>query len=457
MAAGEPSGGTAATEAAVPYPRPLYAWYVVALLIVAYVVAFIDRGILALLIEPIKADLGLTDVQMAWLMGPAFGIFYATLGIPIGVLADRSNRRNIIVIGVALWSAATAACGLARSFLGLFIARVMVGVGEATLSPSAYSMISDYFPRRTALKAIGLYTMGQSIGAGLAFLLGGQVVIWVSQAQGVRWPLVGELEPWQMTFMVVGLPGILLAALMLTIREPLRRGFMTGGAVGARKRLPVTETARFVVTRWRTFGAVFIGNSVITVIGYSYFWLPSMFQRTWGLDAATAGLYYGGVLAVFGPLGVITGSRVSEILYRRGRADAPYLTFFASVALALPFAILVPLAPGPLAAVAFLCPAMFAMAMASASSSAAVVHVAPAEFRAQISALYLLVISLAGLFLGPTSVAMLTDYVFRDESMLRYSILTVTVFIGSIGLLVILLGRASYRRSAVEADTWHQP
>ncbi|MCC5867039.1 MAG: MFS transporter [Gammaproteobacteria bacterium] len=457
MALVESGNGDVKTEATVPYPRPLYAWYVVALLIVAYIVAFIDRGILALLIEPIKADLGLSDVQMAWLMGPAFGIFYATLGIPIGVLADRSNRRNIIVVGVALWSAATAACGLAANFLHLFVSRIMVGVGEATLSPSAYSMISDYFPRRTALKAIGLYTMGQSIGAGLAFLLGAQVVLWVTQAQGVVWPLVGELEPWQMTFVVVGLPGILLAVVMLTIREPLRRGFMTGGAVGVRKRLPVADTARFVLQRWRTFGAVFLGNSVITTIGYSYFWLPSMFQRTWGLDAATAGLYYGGVLAVFGPLGVITGARVSEVLYRRGRPDAPYLTFLASVLLALPFAILVPLAPGPLVAVALLCPAMFAMAMASASSSAAVVHVAPAEFRAQISALYLLVISLAGLFLGPTSVAMLTDYVFRDEALLRYSLLLVTVVVGSVGLVILLLGRTNYRRSAEEADAWHQP
>lgn len=447
---------TASTDVAEqPFPRRAYGWYVVALLILAYIVAFIDRGILALLVRPIKEDLALSDTQMSWLMGPAFGLFYATLGIPIAVMADRRSRRNIIVIGVALWSLATAACGLARNYVSLFLARMMVGVGEGTLSPCAYSIIPDYFPRQAALKAVGLYTMGQSIGAGIAFLLGGQVVLCVSQASGVDWPLVGVLKPWQMTFVVVGLPGALLALLMLTIREPVRRGYLSQQGAAGRQAQPVPATFRFLRGHWKTFGALFLGNSVVTTIGYSYFWLPTVFQRTWGTEAAEAGIYYGAVLAVFGPLGVITGSKLSEWLYQRGRHDAPYTVFMLSVISTLPFAIAVPLAADGRWAVVLLVPTIFGLAVASATSSAAMVHIAPAEFRAQISAIYLLVISLIGLFVGPPSVAMLTDYVFQNEMMIHYSLLTVTIVIGGLGTLVLLYGRKPYLASSWEAEGWH--
>lgn len=434
------------------YPRPAYAWYVLALLILAYVIAFIDRGILALLIEPIKQDLDLTDVQMSWLLGPAFGIFYITLGVPVGYLADRYSRRNIIMAGIAFWSLATAACGLARDFAQLFAARILVGVGEATLTPSALSLISDYFSRQRAIRAVGLFTMGQSIGAGLAFLLGGQVIALVSQSSTVSWPLLGVLAPWQMTFILVGLPGVLVALLMLTIREPLRRGYQ--GARPAPGSLG--RALGFLRSRIGTFGSLMIGNSVVTIIGYSYFWIPSMLARTWGLDGATAGIWYGTVLAVFGPLGVISGARLSEVLYRRGHSDAPYRVLTWSLLGGLPFAVAMPLMPSAWLTIVVLSPAMFALAMASATSSAAVVHVAPAEFRAQLSAAHILVISLAGLFLGPTSVAMVTDYVLRDESLIRYSMASVTAVVGGLGLLVLLAGSAAYRRSATDADAWHR-
>ncbi|MEM9530914.1 MAG: MFS transporter [Pseudomonadota bacterium] len=438
------------------YPARGYAWYVVSLLIVAYIVAFIDRGILALLVNPIKAQLGLTDVQMSWLMGPAFGIFYATLGIPIAIIADRRSRRNIIVIGVALWSLATAACGLAWSYASLFVARMMVGVGEATLTPCAYSIIPDYFPRKAALRAVGLYTIGQSIGAGLAFLAGGQVIILVSRSASVAWPIVGPLQPWQMVFVILGVLGLALAAVMLTIREPTRRGFATEAAGSGRKTVPLAATVAFLTSRWRAFAGIFIGNSVVTTIGYSYFWLPTVFERTWQLDAAQTGVYYGLVLAIGGPLGVITGSRLAETLYARGRSEAPYLVFAASILGTLPFAVWLPLASSAAVAIIALIPVIFGLAVASATSSAALVHIAPAEFRAQISALYLLVISLAGLFLGPPSVAALTDYVFQDESMIRYSLLIVTCGIGPIGLAALWLGRGPYRQLAMEADNWHE-
>lgn len=443
---GEAGGG-------MEVPSPRHAWYALSLLIVVYVVAFIDRGILALLIEPIKRDLGLSDLQMSWLLGPAFGIFYVTLGLPIGVLADRVHRRNLLMAGVVLWSLATAACGLARSFVQLFVARVFVGVGEATLSPTALSLIADLFTRADAMRAVTLFAMGQSIGAGLAFLLGGQLVIAVSGASAVAWPVVGVLVPWQLAFIAVGLPGVLVAALLLTIREPARRGF----SLESRGRPGTLGAAlRYMWARPGVFGAMMLGNAVVTVIGYSYFWVPSMLTRTWGMSSGDAGIAYGTVLAAGGPIGILLGARFVKALYAKGRADAPFLVFLGSLAVGVLVATLMPLMPGAKSMIALLFPTMVALAMASGTSTAAVVHVAPAEFRAQISAAHLLVISLAGLFLGPTSVAFLTDLIWRDETAVRYSLAVVAVVTGSLGIVALLMGRRPYAAAAHAAEQWYR-
>ena len=205
------------------YPSPVYSWYVVVVLTVAYMFSFLDRQILALLIEPIRQDLEITDFQISLLLGLAFGIFYTALGIPIGRLADRRSRRGIIAVGVTIWCLMTAACGLARNFSQLFLARIGVGVGEATLNPSAYSLISDYFPRQRRGRAISFYNMGVSLGAGVAMVVGGQIIAFAFDTPRVTLPIVGELYAWQLVFLLVGLPGLLIAALMITVREPERR------------------------------------------------------------------------------------------------------------------------------------------------------------------------------------------------------------------------------------------
>ncbi len=205
------------------YPSSAYAWYVVVVLTAAYVVSFIDRQILALLVEPIRRDLGLTDTQMGLIMGSAFALFYTILGIPLGWLADRFSRRGIIAAGITIWCLMTAACGLSRNFGQLFLARVGVGVGEAALSPSALSLISDYFPRERRGRAISFYNMGVSLGAGIAMIGGGWIIAGIIDAPPTTLPVVGEIYAWQTVFLVVGLPGLAIAALMATVREPERR------------------------------------------------------------------------------------------------------------------------------------------------------------------------------------------------------------------------------------------
>ena len=264
-----------------PYPNPTYAWYVVVMLMLAYVFAFLDRQILALLVEPIRRDIGVTDFQMSLLLGPAFAFFYVTLGIPIGRIPDHRSRRTIIGIGVAVWSVMTAACGLAKSFTQLFIARIGVGIGEATLQPCAASMISDYFPREKRGRAISVYSMGLGIGAGLALVLGGQVIASISQGEAVSLPLVGDLLGWQVVFLVVGLPGLIVAVLMFTVKEPYRRDRITIDGQDTQQ-LSIRDVIGFLITRWRTYGTHFLGLSIMSIIGNAYLaWIPTVFIRSW--------------------------------------------------------------------------------------------------------------------------------------------------------------------------------
>ncbi len=199
-------------------PSKAYAWYTVGLLTVVYIFSFIDRYILGLLIEPIKADLELSDTQVGLLLGPAFALFYTTLGVPLGWLADRGRRTWIIGAGIAVWSLATAASGIAKSFVQLFIARITVGVGEATLSPCALPVIADSFPPEKRGKPIAFYSAALSIGAGLAYIAGASVIIWSKTVDSIVLPIVGAVAPWQFAFIAVGLPGLLIAMLCLTLR-----------------------------------------------------------------------------------------------------------------------------------------------------------------------------------------------------------------------------------------------
>ncbi|MDP7094057.1 MAG: MFS transporter, partial [Gammaproteobacteria bacterium] len=185
------------------FPASGYAWYVAVILTLAHIVSFLDRQVLAMLVEPIKHDLEINDTQMSLLLGLAFAIFYTFMAIPIGRLADRRNRRTIIAVGITAWCAMTAMCGLARNYWQLFLARVGVGVGEATLTPSALSMLSDYFPRNKLGAAIGFYNMGVSVGAGIAFIVGGQIIGFVTNSPPITLPFIGELYAWQTVFLLV--------------------------------------------------------------------------------------------------------------------------------------------------------------------------------------------------------------------------------------------------------------
>ena len=429
-----------------------YRWYVLALLATAYAFSFIDRMILSLIVEPIRTDLQISDTQVSLLMGLAFAIFYTVMGIPLARYADRGSRRRLIAAGMTVWCLMTAVCGLARTFWQLFVARVGVGVGEAALSPAASSLIADYFPQRLLGRAMAVYAMGISIGAGLALLVGGEVVAYVSRAGSIVLPLLGELKAWQAAFLIVGLPGLVVAALIGTIAEPKRTGLVAGKA-GVK--LPVADGLRFLLGNWRTYAAHFVGVSVTTIMAYGYLaWVPTFFIREHGWPVDRIGQAYGLVLGVFGVIGVLTGGWLADRLYARGQTDAHWWVILLAVAVLLPAYIFVTLVPSPWWSLALLAPGIVGGSMPAAAGPAALMIITPNELRALVAAIYYFVINLIGLTIGPTAVALLTDYYFKDAARLPDSLAIVAALSWAAAVLVLLAGTRHYRRSVEAAQAW---
>jgi MFS family permease len=445
--------GEPAVSAARAYASPVYAWYVVAVLTLTYTIAFIDRQIMALMIEPIRRDLQISDTQVSLLIGLAFAVFYTLLGIPIARLADRYSRRAIIAVGIAIWCVMTATCGLARNYAQLFLSRVGVGVGEAALSPSALSIISDYFPPQQRARAIAVYNTGISLGTGLALIVGGTLIAHVMQAPPVTVPLIGTLHAWQTVFLVVGLPGLVMALLMLTVREPERRERMAATAGGAH--LSLRDVTGFLLKRVRMYASHFLGMSTAAILAYGLAaWVPTMFVRTWDWNIRDIGIAYGIVTLVAAPLAVLVASRLGDYFARRGHDDAPMKATLVGIGLAAVGAVGAAVSPLPWLSIALLLPASVGTTAATASGLAALMMVTPNQIRAQSAALFYLVVNVLGLTLGPTGIALLTDYVFRDTLALRYSVATASTVAGLFSVAFLLYNLGQYRRQVAESRTW---
>jgi len=435
------------------YPPLAYGWYAVGVLTLTYTVSFIDRQIMALMIEPIRRDLGISDTQVSLLIGLAFAVFYTLLGVPIARLADRHSRRAIIAAGIAIWCVMTASCGVVRNYGQLFLARVGVGVGEAALSPSALSMMSDYFPPRLRLRAIAIYNTGISLGTGLALIVGGSLIAHVSAAPPVTLPIVGQLYAWQTVFLIVGLPGLVMALLMLTVREP-RRLERIAGPDGSLN-LPFKAVAAFLGKRIRMYGSHFLGMSTVAILAYGLSaWIPTMFVRTWGWSIRDIGIAYGIVTLAAGPLAVFVASWLGAFFTARGDLDAQMRAAVSSIALAVVGALGAALSPTPWLAVAFLVPASVGTTAATASGLSALMTVTPNQMRAQSSAVYYLVVNVLGLTLGPTGIALLTDFVFKDTKALRYSVAWAAVFAGALTAVFLLYNLRQYRAQVAESRAW---
>lgn len=431
------------------YPSSLRAWSTVAILMLAYVLSFIDRQILNLLVGPIRRDLVISDTQMSLLMGLSFALFYTVCGIPLGRLADTKSRRGLIAIGVLFWSAMTAACGMARLYWQFLLCRIGVGVGEAALSPAAYSLIADSFPAERRATAISVYSMGVYLGSGLAFLLGGLVIKFASAQGDVLLPVLGEVRPWQLIFLILGAAGVLFSLLLLAVREPARRG------VGAGVAVPLAEVGRYLRANRRTVLYHNFGFAGLAFAGYgSAAWIPTFFIRTYGWDAGHVGVVYGSIVAVFGCLGIVFGGRLADWMAKRGRTDANMRVGLYAAMAALPCVASFPLMDNALWAAVLMAPTVFCLSMPFGVAPAAIQEIMPSAMRGQASAIYLFVITLIGLGIGPTAVALVTDYLFADDQALRYSLLIVSTLAVSSSLFLLAKGLQPYRESVLHLQQW---
>lgn len=439
------------------YPDVRYAWYVVAVLTLAYVVSFIDRQILGLLVGPIQRDLDIGEKQISLLMGATFAVFYTLFGIPLGRLADTRSRRTIIATGIAFWSMMTAGCGLARTFWQLALLRVGVGVGEATLSPSAYSLIADYFRPERRSTAMSVYSMGIFIGSGLAFILGGIVVEFSAAQESFVLPVIGTVRSWQLVFLVVGLPGLAAALLMFTIQEPVRKGARRITADSSP--LPtatMSEVWAYLRDNRGTFLCLNLGVAMVTLNTYgTSSWVPSMFIRRYGWTAGETGWVFGMIVGVAGTLGIVSGGRLADWLSERGHRDATVrLSGLAALAW-LPFGVAYPLMPNATWSAVLVAPAIFFSSVPFGIAPAAIQRMMPNTMRAQATAVYLFVINLIGMGLGPTVVAALTEDFFQDKQAVHYSLAIVGGVSQTIAGILLLAGLKRYRRSLDYFKEWN--
>ncbi|MDB5365075.1 MAG: transporter [Rhodospirillales bacterium] len=428
------------SDVAAPEFSRRYAWYVVILLTAAYAVALLDRIVISLLIEPIKHQFALSDSEIALLSGAAFGLCYSVMALPFGWLADRANRRWIIALGITGWSIAAAACGLARSFGGLFAARVGVGIGEASLNPSATSMIADLFSGPARAKAYGVFVAGTSFGTGAAFLLGGAAIDAADAVRAQAGGFFAGLENWQIVFLLTSLPGLVVAFLFVTtVREPPRR-----------ERTAQVEFATllpFLRDKKAAVAAIILGLCCSLTNVYALIaWYPVMLVRVHGWSPGEVGY----ALGVIGPPAALVGAVGSGWLIARinqaGRTDAALLVaLVASVIYGL-FLVASGLVADTNLSIAFYFLASLCSNSFSAAAFSALAQLAPNELRGRLTALYTLMIGIVSLNLGPLMVGLFSDYVF-GANRLDLSFAATVGLDSLLAALILLAGRGPYRRS----------
>lgn len=428
--------GTAAEKTTKTKSR--YAWYVLFVLTGMYMLSFVDRQILSLLVPSIKRDLHVSDSLIGLLQGFSFALFYTFMGLPLGRLVDTCNRRNVIAASVVVWSIFTSMCAATKSYFSLFLTRIGVGVGEAGLSPAAYSLISDYFPKERIGTAISIYYFGLFLGQSLALLVGGITVDALARIPKISVPLLGTIASWRITFLIVGLPGLFFALLAFTIREPLRRHMLLS-AGGEPVKSSFREAFMQMKQRWQSVLGIPVGMIFQSTCNYALSsWIPVYFPRIHGWTATETGKTLAFVMLVFACPGMYVGGILSDRWQKRGVADGPI-----RVALISAVGIFIFLTPATVVSdvrwtLVLLAIGMFLMSLPMGTSVAALQLIFPNQVRGQVAALFLFFLNLGGLTMGPYVPGFLNDHVFHNEHMLGTS-LSLTIGVASILMFLVFL------------------
>lgn len=429
------------------YPRPRLAWYSLVVLLVFFVFSGLCNTVIGLLVEPIRRTFGVDDFQVSLLGGVAFTLVLTCFGFFFGKLADLRNRRMIVLGGVVLWSLATIAGGLARNFQQLFIARIVVAVGEAALAPATFSFIADSFPAHRRAFAMSMYSMGLSIGVGVSFLVGGLVAGVSKVGTTVVIPFIGAIPSWQVVFFYIGIPSLLSASLALTLREPTRKN---------EKELPASgkETFRgFLRKEWKPALALIGGYGVFNVYGNSMaFWGATQFIRTYGWTPKQVGIGHGLVAVVAGSLSLLFGGKLSDFLREKGVSHPNLRTLVVCAVGLLVWGIPLQMTENGMVAIGCYAGVAFFAIAPEGAASAAVQELAPNHLRGQFTALFFFVRRLLGGTIGPIAVGYATDHLFGDPRSLRFSLFLIGIPTLAASILLYQLGLARTNPVAAAVD-----
>jgi MFS family permease len=413
-----------------------------AILTLAYLLAYCDRTIVTILVGPLKKDLGFSDSQVALLIGFSFAIFYSVAGLPLGRLTDAVNRRNLIIAAIVCWSTATAACGLLNRFPTLLLARVCVGIGEACLVPAALSMIADYYGPRGRAKAIAMFVCGAPLGSGLAYLLGGTLLY---RLQGSvlphEWAVLTRF-PWQLIFLLLGLLGLIVAALLGIISEPPRRFEVLAHEDAHQKE----SMRRLFASNKGLLVGVILGPAIMSIAFYALLaWGPTMAVRKFGWGPQQIALWFTPLGIVSGLLGPWVGAGSGTLLIRSGHSDGLMRAAVYIAAAAMPLCVAATMIPFGGVGIALMFISMGLLIAGITLPQVAIQYIMPNDLRGQVTALFVFCANIIGFGLGPTIVATLTDHVFHRDSSLNLSLAIVCEAALLIGGLMTLLHLSHYR------------
>lgn len=423
--------------------KPLASWCSVAILMLFMLFSIMDRQIIALMVDPIKRDLGLSDTQLGLLQGLAFALLYAVAGLPLGWAVDRFPRRIILYFGITIWSLSSAFCGLAQNFWQMFAGRTFVGVGEAALGPAAVSLISDLFPREKVATPLGVYSAGYYIGGGVALAIGGWIIGLFAGSEAISVPLIGNIASWQAVFLTAGLPGIGVAFLAFLIRDPRAVDHLRTTTLSARDH---GGFGAFLRLRRNLICLTFAGFSLATLMNYAVSsWTPAYFMRVFGWSAADIGWRYGLVVGVSGATGAFVGGMIMDRVFRRGRRDAYLLISAVGAIASTPFLVGAYFVASPVLAMLLLCIGLSLAGVIAAGSYATWQRIAPPAFRGRVTALFILLASLSGSGLGPLLVGFITDYVMQNEALVGHSVALVVALCMPLMAAMFLAGRKDMR------------
>lgn len=407
-------------------------WWMVGVLLLLSVLCYVDRFLIAIMVDPIKSTLRLSDFQMGLILGPAFALSYAFFGFPAGWAADRFSRRIVILLGVVCWSIATSLCGMTNTFTALLLARVAVGIGEATLTPAAYSMIADGFPRRWLTTAMAIFSAGPKWGQAAAYAVGGLLLTGVSNAIAKQPDRLGSWEAWQLTFIIVGVPGLLAALLCLTFPEPERRGMpLADDCRQAASTLPL-----FLWQNKRLIGCLLTGFTFMTVVANAiYMWVPTYMTREFEWTAAQYGAPLGAMGLIVAATFLFHGTIVDHLATKRGVKAAGMHYYIWLLAASVPIAAITFTVRDPFAFLGLLGAFQIVALPFMLVMSASVISILPNTLRGQLTATFGFFMSVVGIAASPVIVGAITDYVFQDEQKIGWSLAIVTT-VGCAGSLI---------------------